>query len=212
MYWPGTCRMYTILVVVLIQLAHYVPSKQFALDLEQQLDDHNYDSIFNSLSRLEVFSIASFYLLTSSPLVSLSDINIDLYNRMENHTDLNRTSSRLRNIDSTDKPVAALSRKVTSVFQRNPSLTASKKKESRDQIMESILYRVPNEYRKQVGELILLWRCKLLEEDDTVALTQIVGSQSILEDMIKKWDFDLWRPLPTGVERRRTVEGDWVVS
>jgi hypothetical protein len=30
-----------------------------------------------------------------------------------------------------------------------------------------------------------------------------------VEIIIKKWDFDEWRPLPPGVERRRDGDGGW---
>ncbi|PVF91993.1 hypothetical protein CPB86DRAFT_791613 [Serendipita vermifera] len=86
--------------------------------------------------------------------------------------------------------------------------------ETKVQIMGSILSRIPPENRARVGELILLWRRKLLQGDDTAILTHVPGgaANNLVEDIIKKWNFDLWRPFPAGLERRKGMNGDWVVS
>ncbi|PVF97842.1 hypothetical protein CPB86DRAFT_408265 [Serendipita vermifera] len=80
--------------------------------------------------------------------------------------------------------------------------------------MEDILSRIHPENRARVGELILLSRRKLREDDDTTILTHVSGGRTntLVEDIIKKWDFDLWRPFPAGLERRKDGNGDWVIS
>ncbi|PVF97851.1 hypothetical protein CPB86DRAFT_815278 [Serendipita vermifera] len=62
---------------------HYAPSRQHALDLEQQLGtdvDSNPD--FDSVSRLDLFAMASFYLLTSPSIVALHDGGANRYRCM----------------------------------------------------------------------------------------------------------------------------------
>ncbi|PVF97848.1 hypothetical protein CPB86DRAFT_408711 [Serendipita vermifera] len=96
--------------------------------------------------------------------------------------------------------------KLSAILRRTPK--------TKVQLMESILSRIHPDNRARVGELILLWRRKLMEDDDTTILTHVPGKEanSLVEDIIKKWDFDLWRPFPAGLERRKDKNGDWVVS
>ncbi|CAG8748784.1 12062_t:CDS:2, partial [Acaulospora colombiana] len=86
-------------------------------------------------------------------------------------------------------------------------------KESWMQVVESIMDRVPKEDRTRVGELVLLYRRKLQEDDDTTILTHSRedGEKALVEAIIKKWDFNLWRPFPAGLERKRVEYGNWIV-
>ncbi|PVF97844.1 hypothetical protein CPB86DRAFT_408624 [Serendipita vermifera] len=127
--------------------------------------------------------MASFYLLTNPSIATLHDGDAIRYN------------------------VAPYEAKPSSILRRAP------KTETKAQIMESILSRIQPENRARVGELILLWRRKLMEDDDTTMLTHSWewGADNLVEDIIKKWDFDLWRPFPKGLERRKDENGKWVI-
>jgi hypothetical protein len=99
-------------------------------------------------------------------------------------------------------------------------------KESQMRVIKVIMSRIKD--RARVGELILLWRRRVGENDNSVALTHMKvrssychihlndlgykGADGLVEAIIKKWDFDQWYPLPSGVERRRDGEGGWKVS
>ncbi|PVF91991.1 hypothetical protein CPB86DRAFT_251871 [Serendipita vermifera] len=128
--------------------------------------------------------MASFYLLTNPSIVPLFDGEANRYHGAPYET------------------------RHSSILRREP------KPASKLQIMESILSRIPPGNRARVGELVLLWRQKLREDDNTTILTHSRerDAHHLMEDIIKKWDFDLWRPFPAGLERRKDKNGDWVVS
>ncbi|PVF91995.1 hypothetical protein CPB86DRAFT_253089 [Serendipita vermifera] len=138
---------------------------------------------FDSVSRADLFAMASFYLLTNPAIVPLHDGEVNRYHE------------------------APYGVKPSSILRR------ASKTETKVQIIESILSRIRPEDRARVGELILLSRRKLMEGDDTTILTHVPGNEAnnLVEDIIKKWDFKLWRPFPAGLERVKDMNGDWVV-
>jgi hypothetical protein len=50
------------------------------------------------------------------------------------------------------------------------------------QVVESVLSQIRIEDRARVGELILVWRCKVLKDDKSVALTHM---------KVCRWYFDV---------------------
>jgi hypothetical protein len=61
-------------------------------------------------------------------------------------------------------------------------------RESRVQVVESIMGRIRVEDRALVGDLALLWRCKLQERDQSTALTHLkvcLSHSSIEPDLIR---------------------------
>jgi hypothetical protein len=63
---------------------------------------------------------------------------------------------------------------VETPYTAKPSLTSRfGQKEGWMQVVESVMGQIRREDRARVGELILVWRCNVLEDDKSVALTHM---------------------------------------
>jgi hypothetical protein len=75
-------------------------------------------------------------------------------------------------------------RNALSVFSKQPNapkeIPDQTRGQTKSQRMEILMDRVPKEYRTQVGQLVLLWRCKIEEQNDTIVLTHVAVCPSYI--------------------------------